>query len=80
VEVPPGEVTVISTVPAASAGVQRESEVSLLTTKLAATPPTATLVAPRKPIPTTLTNVPPVVGPLSSSMAVTVGVAALETV
>jgi hypothetical protein len=61
--VPPGVVTVMSTVPAAPAGAVAEIWLDLLTTNVAAVPPKLTPVAPVKPVPLIVTVVPPVVGP-----------------
>src|SRR6202790_5136741 len=73
-EVPPGVVTVTSTVAAASAGEVMEMDVAELTTRpVPATVPNFTTVAPVKPVPVTVTGVPPVVGPLLGLTPVTVG-------
>src|ERR1700686_4546395 len=73
-EVPPGVVTVTSTVAAASAGEVMEIEVEELTTSpVPAVLPNFTTVAPVKPVPVTVTGVPPVVGPELGLTAVTVG-------
>ena len=62
--VPPGPVTVTSTVPAAPAGAVAVMEVALLTVKVeAAVVPNFTAVAPVKLVPVIVTEVPPVVGP-----------------
>jgi hypothetical protein len=72
-EVPPGVVTVTSTVPL-PAGLVAVIWVSLLTlTLLAAVRPKETLVAPVKPVPVIVTLVPPVPGPLAGLILVTVG-------
>ena len=74
-EVPPGVVTVTSTVPAAPAGAVAVMEVVLLTVKVvAAVAPKATAVAPVKLVPVTVTEVPPATGPEVGLTAVTVGV------
>jgi hypothetical protein len=73
-EVPPGVVTVTSTVAAASAGEVMEIEVEELTTRpVPGVVPNFTTVAPVKPVPVTVTGVPPVVGPDVGLTAVTVG-------
>jgi hypothetical protein len=61
--VPPGVVTVMSTVPAAPAGDVAEIWLELFTENAAAVPPKLTPVAPVKPVPLIVTVVPPVVGP-----------------
>ena len=62
-EVPPGVVTVTSTVPV-PAGEVAEIEVALLTTTpVAALAPKCTAVAPVNPVPVIVTLVPPAVGP-----------------
>jgi hypothetical protein len=76
--VPPGVVTVTSTVPAAvEAGLTAVIEVSgldVLGVRLvAAVLPKSTAVAPVKPVPVIVTLVPPDVEPVSGLMPVTVG-------
>ena len=72
--VPPAVVTVMSTVPAAWAGVVAVMDVALLTVKLvAAVPPKLTAVAPVNPVPVMVTDVPPAVVPLFGLTLVTVG-------
>ena len=72
-EVPPGVVTVTSTVPD-PAGEVAEMDVALFTiTPVAAVVPNLTLVAPVKPVPVTVTEVPPLVGPPEGFTALTVG-------
>ena len=61
--VPPGVVTVMSTVPAAPTGAVAEIWLELFTENVAAVPPKLTPVAPVKPVPLIVTVVPPVVGP-----------------
>jgi hypothetical protein len=61
--VPPGVVTVMSTVPAAPGGAVAEIWVELFTENVAAVPPKLTPVAPVKPVPLIVTVVEPVVGP-----------------
>ena len=69
-EVPPGVVTVTSTVAAASAGEMMEIEVEELTTRpVPAVVPNLTTVAPVKPVPVTVTGVPPAVGPRAGAHA-----------
>ena len=72
--VPPGVVTVMSTVPALSAGEVAVIDVALLTVNaVAAVAPKLTAVAPVKPVPVIVTEVPPAVGPLVGLTLVTVG-------
>src|SRR5580692_9889625 len=73
--VPPGAVTVTSTVPADSAGEVTVSEVPVpfTTTLVPAVVPNFTEVAPVKPDPVTVTEVPPDVGPVFGLTAVTAG-------
>ena len=74
--VPPAVVTVTSTVPAPSAGEVAVIDVALLTVKpAAAVPPKLTAVAPVKPVPVIVTDVPPAVVPLFGLTLVTVGAA-----
>jgi hypothetical protein len=73
-EVPLGLVTVTSTVPAVPGGDVTVSEVSELTVKLVTVaPPKATLVAPVKPVPVRVTEVPPAVEPELGEIPLTVG-------
>ena len=73
-EVPPGVVTVTSTVPALPAGAVAVMEVALLTTTpVAAWAPKWTAVAPVRLVPVMVTEVPPVVGPDEGLTPVTVG-------
>jgi hypothetical protein len=73
-EVPPGVITVISTVPAAS-----EGEVAVMVVEftmvnpLPATVPNVTAVAPVKFVPVMVIPVPPAVLPVFGVTAVTVG-------
>ena len=77
---PPGVVTVTSTVPAAWAGVTAVSWVGESTVKLvAAVVPKSTALAPLRFVPTTSTVSPPAVEPIDASTAVTLGPAAAET-
>jgi hypothetical protein len=77
-EVPLGVVTVSTTDPAPD-GAVTVSEVELTT--LMEVPgfavPKSTAVAPVKPVPVTVTEVPPAAGPLAGLTPVTVGAAAL---
>ena len=61
--VPPGVVTVTSTVPATPVGAVAVIWLELFTENVAAVPPKLTPVAPVKPVPLIVTVVPPVVGP-----------------
>ncbi len=71
--VPPGVVTVTSTVPV-PAGEVAEIEVPLLNVnELAAVPPNLTAVTPVNPVPVIVTPVPPAVGPLAGEIEVTAG-------
>jgi hypothetical protein len=75
--VPPGVVTLTSTVPAAWAGdlmVIRVGETTVLLEP--AEPPNLIAVAPVNPVPVIVTSVPPAWGPLAGDMLVTVGGAA----
>jgi hypothetical protein len=75
--VPLEVVTVTFTVPA-PAGLTAVIEVAEFTVKLvAAVTPNCTAVAPMKPVPATVTLLPPAVGPLVGLMPVTVGAALL---
>ncbi len=72
--VPAGVTTVMSTVPAASAGATAVIDVALLTTTpVPAVPPKLTAVAPVKLVPVSVTDVPPPRGPADGLTAVTVG-------
>ena len=74
-EGPPGVATVTCTTPTVPAGDVALSDVALATvTPVAATPPKATEVAPAtKPVPDTVTTVPPAVGPDGGDTTVTAG-------
>ena len=73
-EVPPGVVTVTSTVPAPSPGVVAVIEVALLITyDVAGMPPKYTLVANFKFVPVMVTEVPPPNGPAVGEIPMTVG-------
>src|SRR4051794_17390515 len=75
-EVPPTVVTVMSTVPAEWAGAVAVMLVALSTVNdAAAVAPKSTSVAPVKPVPVIVTDVPPVVGPAVGVTLVTVGAA-----
>jgi hypothetical protein len=72
--VPPGVVTVTSCAPAVSAGATAVIRVDEDTLKFdAGTVPNSTLVAPLKPVPFTLIDVPPVLGPDVGDRDVIVG-------
>ena len=76
---PPGVVTVISTVPAEPAGLVTVIDVALVTVippVVFAWPPNFTLFAPVNPVPVTVTVVPPPTGPVAGEIPVTVGTAA----
>ena len=74
--VPPGVVTVTSTVPALPAGAVAVMLVALLIVKLvAAVEPNLTAVAPVRLVPVIVTDVPPPVGPAVGLICVTVGAA-----
>jgi hypothetical protein len=76
-EVPPGVVTVTSTVPADSVGLVAVTDVGLLTvTPVAAVVPKSTAVAPVRFVPVMVTLVPPAVGPEVGLTPVTVGTVA----
>ena len=60
---PPGVVTVTSTVPTVPAGAVAVIVVELVTVKVAAAVPKSTAVAPVKPVPVTVTVVPPALVP-----------------
>ena len=73
--VPPGVVTLTSTIPAALAGEVAVILVALTMIKdVAPVVPNVTFVAPINPVPVTVTTVPPVTGPPAGEMPVTVGV------
>jgi hypothetical protein len=73
-DVPPGVVTVISTVPV-PAGLVAVIEVALFTVyEAAAVLPNFTPLAPVKPVPMIATLVPPVTGPTAGEMLVTAGI------
>ena len=77
--VPPGVVTVMSTVPAAPAGAVAVICVALLGVKaVALTEPNFTADAPVNPVPVMTTDVPPAVLPLAGLTPVTVGAATDE--
>ncbi len=72
---PPGVVTVTSTVPL-PAGAVAVMLVALTTVMpVAEAAPNLTAVAPVKPVPVMVTEVPPLAGPELGEMAVTVGAA-----
>ena len=75
-DVPPGAVTLISTIPAEPAGTVAVIWVALFTVKLvAATVPKVTADALVKPVPVIVTEVPPPVAPLEGEMLVIVDAA-----
>ena len=72
--VPPGVVTVTSTVPAVSAGAVAVMLVALLTVKLvAAVEPNLTAVAPVRLVPVIVTVFVPASGPAAGATCVTAG-------
>ena len=71
--VPPGVVTVTSTVPAAPAGLVAVTWPALSTLNEAALPPKLTSVAPVKSVPAMVTEVPPAVDPLLGETPLTTG-------
>ena len=71
-EVPPAVVTVISTMPL-PAGLIAVIWVSLTMLNFAGAGPKETLVAPVKPVPVIVTEVPPVLDPLDGLILVIVG-------
>lgn len=74
-DVPPGVVTVTSTVPCASAGETAVIRVVESTTKLVASvPPKATALAPLRPVPLISTEVTPPTAPTAGLTAVTLGI------
>ena len=74
VPVPLAVVTSMATVPAACGGATAVMLVGELTVKdVALTPPNVTAVAPVKPVPVMVTEVPPESGPLAGATEVTVG-------
>ena len=78
-EVPAEVVTVTSTEPVDPAGATADSEVAEVTlNEVAAVDPNLTAVAPVKPLPVTVTEVPPLVGPDEGATAVTVGAAGVD--
>ncbi len=72
-DVPLGVVTVTSTVPALPAGDVTVIEVAVSAVTVPATVPNSTAVASDRPVPVTVTVVPPAVGPEPGATAVTVG-------
>ena len=74
-EVPPGVITVTSTIPV-PAGLTAVTVVSLPPSRsVAGVVPKSTAVAPVSPVPVIVTGVPPAYGPLVGARAVTVGAA-----
>ncbi len=79
-EVTPAAVTVMLIVPVfVNGGEVAVIDVAELTVKLeAATPPKATAVVPRKPVPVMLTVVPPATGPLPTLIEEMIGAAVVD--
>jgi hypothetical protein len=76
-EVPPGVVTVTSTVPAEPAGEVAVTLVALTTvTPVAAPLPKLTVTGAMNPVPVIVTSVPPASGPAVGEISVTGGTAA----
>ena len=74
---PPSVVTLTDTVPTDPDGVVAAIDVLLMTVKeITATTPIVTAVAPVKPVPVIVTEVPPSRGPLAGETPVTVGIGA----
>ena len=74
---PPGVVTVTSTIPAITAGAIAVIVVALTTTnEVAAVTPKDTAVAPVRAVPVIVMLVPPAIGPAAGERLVTVGAAA----
>ena len=71
--VPPGVVTVMSTLPSVPGGAVAAIVVELSTVKVAAAVPKFTAVAPAKPVPVIITFVAPVLCPELGLSPVTVG-------
>jgi hypothetical protein len=72
--VPPGVVTVTSTIPAVWAGaVTVILELEFTVRLVPAVVPNLTAVAPVNPLPARVTRVPPAAGPLAGETAVTLG-------
>ena len=72
--VPPGVVTLTSTVPTARAGEVIVRVLSLVTCRLVpGVTPNLTAVAPVNPVPVIVTTVPPAADPVAGEMLVTVG-------
>ena len=78
VNVPPGELTVTSTVPVPCSATVLMDESELIAKLATGTPPNDTTVAPVNPVPKIVTGVPPAALPLVTSSPVTVGVLALR--
>src|SRR5579883_714546 len=71
--VPPGAVTVMSTAPAAPAGLVATTWVAVSLTIAPGTDPKSTAVALARLVPVMVTDVPPASGPAAGLMPVTVG-------
>ena len=75
-EIPPAVLTVMSTVPAVEVGEVSTQEVVVQLTTVDEDPPKRALVDPEmKPVPVTVTEVPPARGPAIGLIAVIVGTA-----
>ena len=73
---PPTVVTLISTVPVPAGDVAVIEDAELTVNPVAGVAPKLTAVAPLKPVPVMVTELPPANGPLVGEMEVTVGCAA----
>ena len=73
---PPTVVTLISTVPVPAGDVAVIEVAELTVNPVAGVAPKLTTVAPVKPVPVMVTELPPASGPLVGDMEVTVGCAA----
>jgi hypothetical protein len=74
--VPPGVVTVISTVPVPAGDLMVSVVAELTVRTVPAVEPNLTAVAPVNPVPVTVTVVPPATGPAAGEIPVTVGTGA----
>jgi hypothetical protein len=68
-----GVTTVTSTMPTLPAGEVAEMLLALTEAGVTCVPPKLTAVAPLKPVPVIVTEVPPVTGPYEGAMALTTG-------
>lgn len=73
VAAPPGVVTTTSRAPAVPDGVVMTIDVAVLVPRIAAAPPTVTLVTPDRLLPEMVTLVPPAVGPALGEIEPMVG-------